>query len=84
MIGGTKSAFAPWAVRMMVDGKGVCTATAVSDRWILGASHCFFDQPDEEFADQRITFRYGALDVRDATTVTVIRGSGWPTRTERT
>ncbi|MGA4844280.1 S1 family peptidase [Streptomyces sp. G45] len=68
VIGGSKSTYGPWAVRMFVDGKPACTGTAVSRQWILTASHCFYEQA-EPVADRRISFRVGNLDVRRGTTV---------------
>ncbi|MET9224110.1 MULTISPECIES: trypsin-like serine protease [unclassified Streptomyces] len=73
VIGGSKSTYGPWAVRMFVDGKPVCTGTAVTRRWILTASHCFFEQA-RPVADKRITFRVGSLDVRKGTTVRPVPG----------
>ncbi|MBO1334326.1 trypsin-like serine protease [Streptomyces sp. VRA16 Mangrove soil] len=73
VIGGTRSTYGPWAVRMLVDGKPECTATAVSRRWIISASHCFFEQA-EPIADRRITFRVGALDMRRGTVVRPVPG----------
>ncbi|KUF19375.1 S1 family peptidase [Streptomyces silvensis] len=68
VIGGSKSTYGPWAVRMLVDGKPACTGTAVTSRWILTASHCFYEQA-RPVADRRISFRVGDLDVRKGTTV---------------
>ncbi|GAB6903121.1 S1 family peptidase [Kineosporia succinea] len=75
VIGGERSTYGPWAVRMLVDGQPHCTGTAVSDRWILSASHCFFDLPDQPVADRRITFLVGSKDVRRATRLRPIAGS---------
>lgn len=33
VIGGSSSTYGPWAVRMLVDGKPECTATAISPEW---------------------------------------------------
>ncbi|MFH8797265.1 S1 family peptidase [Streptomyces sp. NPDC017941] len=68
VIGGSKSTYGPWAVRMFVDGKPACTGTAVTSRWILTASHCFYEQA-RPVADRRISFRVGDLDVRKGTKV---------------
>ncbi|MDF3300208.1 S1 family peptidase [Streptomyces tropicalis] len=73
VIGGSRSVYAPWAVRVLVDGRPVCTATAVSRRWILSASHCFYEQA-QPIADQRISFRVGDLDVRKGTVVRPVPG----------
>lgn len=73
VIGGSKSAYGPWAVRMLVDGKPACTGTAVTDQWILTASHCFFEQ-GQPVADKRIAFRVGNLDMRKGTTVRPVPG----------
>ncbi|MCX5205336.1 trypsin-like serine protease [Streptomyces sp. NBC_00237] len=73
VIGGQKSAYGPWAVRMLVDGQPVCTGTAVSDQWILSASHCFYEQA-LPIADKRISFRVGNLDMRKGTTVRPLPG----------
>ncbi|WP_328536508.1 S1 family peptidase [Streptomyces sp. NBC_00344] len=74
VIGGSKSTYAPWAVRMLVDGKPECTGTAVAPQWIISASHCFFEQA-EPIADKRISFRVGSLDMRKGITVhPVLRG----------
>ncbi|WP_069885012.1 S1 family peptidase [Streptomyces luteocolor] len=73
VIGGSKSTYGPWAVRMLVDGEPVCTGTAVSDQWILSASHCFYEQA-KPIADKRISFRVGNLDMRKGTTVRPVRG----------
>ncbi|WJV44711.1 S1 family peptidase [Streptomyces flavofungini] len=73
VIGGSKSTYGPWAVRMLVDGKPACTGTAVTTRWILTASHCFYEQA-RPVADKRISFRVGDLDVRKGTTVRPVRG----------
>ncbi|MCE0538045.1 trypsin-like serine protease [Kineosporia rhizophila] len=75
VIDGKKSTYGPWAVRMMVDGKPHCTGTAVSNQWIISASHCFFDQPDAPVADRRITYQVGNLNQLKGTTVRVVRGS---------
>jgi secreted trypsin-like serine protease len=75
VIGGKKSSYAPWAVRMLVDGKPHCTGTALSDQWIISADHCFSDGPTRQIKDSRITFLVGNLDVRKATEVKVIKGS---------
>lgn len=75
VLGGERATYGPWAVRMMIDGKPACTGTALSEEWIISASHCFFDQPDQEFTDEQITYRFGALDIREATEVKVIAGS---------
>ncbi|MFH9069136.1 S1 family peptidase [Streptomyces alboflavus] len=68
VIGGKKSTYGPWAVRMLVDGKPACTGTAVSRQWILTASHCFYEQA-RPVADKRISFRVGHLDMRKGKTV---------------
>ncbi|MEW2526446.1 trypsin-like serine protease [Streptomyces sp. NPDC047071] len=68
VIGGKKSTYGPWAVRMLVDGKPACTGTAVSRQWILTASHCFYEQA-QPVADKRISFRVGNLDMRKGKTV---------------
>lgn len=73
VIGGSKSTYGPWAVRMLVDGKPACTGTAVTTRWILTASHCFYEQA-RPVADKRISFRVGDLDVRKGTTVRPVPG----------
>jgi len=73
VIGGSKSTYAPWAVRMLVDGKPACTGTAVGRQWILTASHCFYEQA-QPVADRRISFRVGKLDMRRGTTVRPLRG----------
>lgn len=73
VIGGSKSHYGPWAVRMLVDGSPVCTATAVSRQWIIGASHCFFEQ-GRPVADKRISFRVGDLDMRKGTKVRPLPG----------
>ncbi len=75
VIGGKKATYAPWAVRMLVDGKPHCTGTAVSDQWIISADHCFSDAPDKPIKDARITYLVGSLDVRTATEVKVVKGS---------
>ncbi|MFF1922044.1 S1 family peptidase [Streptomyces sp. NPDC058221] len=74
VIGGSKSAYGPWAVRMLIDGKPVCTGTAVTRQWIISASHCFFEQA-QSVADKRISFRVGSLDVRKGTTVRPVPGA---------
>ncbi|MFD8565551.1 S1 family peptidase [Streptomyces sp. NPDC059639] len=73
VIGGARSTYGPWAVRMVVDGKPECTATAIARQWIIGASHCFYEQA-EPVADRRITFRVGALDVREGIVVHPLPG----------
>ncbi len=73
VIGGAKSTYGPWAVRMLVDGKPACTGTAVTDQWVLTASHCFYEQA-QPVADKRISFRVGSLDVRKGTTVRPVAG----------
>ncbi|MFJ9417996.1 S1 family peptidase [Streptomyces sp. NPDC101227] len=73
VIGGSKSTYGPWAVRMLVDGKPACTGTAVTHQWILSASHCFFEQA-QPIADKRISFRVGSLDMRKGTTVHPVPG----------
>ncbi|WP_055565676.1 MULTISPECIES: trypsin-like serine protease [Streptomyces] len=73
VIGGSKSTYGPWAVRMLVDGKPTCTGTAVTTRWILTASHCFYEQA-QPVADKRISFRVGNLDVRKGTKVRPVPG----------
>ncbi len=73
VIGGTKSTYGPWAVRMLVDGKPACTGTAVSRQWILTASHCFYEQA-RPVPDRRISFRVGNLDMRRGTTVRPLPG----------
>ncbi|MFJ5677576.1 S1 family peptidase [Streptomyces sp. NPDC093097] len=74
VIGGSKSTYGPWAVRMLVDGKPECTGTAVTSRWIISASHCFFEQ-GQPIADKRISFRVGNLDMRKGTTVRPVPGT---------
>lgn len=73
VIGGSKSTYGPWAVRMLIDGKSTCTGTAVTDRWIISASHCFYEQA-LPVADKRISFRVGNLDMRKGTTVRPLPG----------
>ncbi|WP_353946943.1 trypsin-like serine protease [Streptomyces sp. HUAS MG91] len=73
VIGGGRSTYGPWAVRMFVDGKPECTGTAIARQWIISASHCFYEQA-EPVADRRITFRVGALDVRRGTLVRPLPG----------
>ncbi|MEU4932246.1 trypsin-like serine protease [Streptomyces yokosukanensis] len=73
VIGGSRSTYGPWAVRMLVDGKPACTGTAVTARWIISASHCFFEQ-GQPIADKRISFRVGSLDMRKGTTVRPVPG----------
>ncbi|MEV5976457.1 trypsin-like serine protease [Streptomyces sp. NPDC052114] len=73
VIGGSKSTYGPWAVRMLVDGEPVCTGTALTSQWILSASHCFYEQA-EPIADKRISFRVGDLDMRKGATVHPLRG----------
>ncbi|WP_369354702.1 trypsin-like serine protease [Streptomyces sp. cg2] len=73
VIGGAKSTYGPWAVRMLVDGKPACTGTAVTPQWIISASHCFFEQA-RPIADKRISFRFGNLDMRKGTTVRPLSG----------
>ncbi|WP_309029971.1 S1 family peptidase [Streptomyces alfalfae] len=73
VIGGKKSTYGPWAVRMLVDGKPACTGTAVARQWILTASHCFYEQA-QPVADRRISFRVGNLDMRRGAKVLPIRG----------
>ncbi len=68
VIGGSKSTYGPWAVRMLVDGEPACTGTAVARQWILTASHCFYEQA-EPVPDKRISFRVGNLDMRRGKTV---------------
>ncbi|MFJ6466725.1 S1 family peptidase [Streptomyces sp. NPDC091387] len=68
VIGGSRSTYAPWAVRMLIDGTPACTGTAISRRWIITASHCFFEQGNP-VADKRISFRVGSLDMRKGATV---------------
>jgi hypothetical protein len=75
VVKGKKATYGPWAVQMLIDGVPSCTATALSEEWIISAQHCFSDRPDREFSDRQITFRYGSLDVRKAKEVKVIRGS---------
>ncbi|MGW7414303.1 S1 family peptidase [Streptomyces sp. NPDC054863] len=74
VIGGSKSTYGPWAVRMLIDGNPTCTGTAVAREWILSASHCFYEQA-LPVADKRISFRVGNLDVRKGTTVRPVPGS---------
>ncbi|MDT8913200.1 trypsin-like serine protease [Amycolatopsis sp. PS_44_ISF1] len=74
VIGGSVSAHGPWAVRMLVDGKGECTGTAISREWIISASHCFFEQA-QDIADSRIEFHVGRLDQRRGTVVHPVAGS---------
>ncbi|MFJ8673536.1 S1 family peptidase [Streptomyces sp. NPDC093589] len=73
VIGGSKSTYGLWAVRMLVDGKPACTGTAVTPQWIISASHCFFEQ-GQPIADKRVTFRVGSLDMRKGTTVHPVPG----------
>ncbi|WP_344564412.1 S1 family peptidase [Streptomyces axinellae] len=73
VIGGSKSTYAPWAVRMLVDGEPACTGTAVTREWIISASHCFYEHA-EEVPDKRISFRVGNLDMRKGTTVRPVPG----------
>ncbi|MEU5087776.1 trypsin-like serine protease [Streptomyces sp. NPDC021356] len=73
VIGGSKSGYGPWAVRMLVDGRPECTGTAVTSQWIISASHCFFEQ-GQPIADKRISFRVGNLDMRKGTTVRPVPG----------
>ncbi|CAM5241427.1 trypsin [Streptomyces spiroverticillatus] len=73
VIGGAKSTYGPWAVRMFVDGKPACTGTAVTTQWILSASHCFYEQA-QPIADKRISFKVGSLDVRKGQTVRPLAG----------
>lgn len=73
VIGGSKSTYGPWAVRMLVDGKPACTGTVVARQWILTASHCFYEQA-KPVADKRISFRVGNLDMRKGTTVRPLPG----------
>lgn len=73
VIGGSRSRYAPWAVRMLIDGRPSCTGTAVTRRWIISASHCFFEQ-GQPIADRRIAFRVGDLDMRKGATVRPVRG----------
>ncbi|MEU3711916.1 S1 family peptidase [Streptomyces catenulae] len=73
VIGGSTSTYGPWAVRMLVDGKPECTATAIDPEWIIGASHCFFEHADP-IADKRISFRVGNLDMTKGTTVHPVPG----------
>ncbi|ROQ60020.1 trypsin [Streptomyces sp. 840.1] len=68
VIGGSRSTYGPWAVRMLVDGTPACTGTAIAPRWIITASHCFFEQ-GRAVADKRISFRVGSLDMRKGATV---------------
>ncbi|MGW2858988.1 S1 family peptidase [Streptomyces sp. NPDC001205] len=73
VIGGARSAYAPWAVRMLVDGRPTCTGTVIAPRWVISASHCFFEQ-GQPVADRRITFRVGSLDMRRGTAVRPVPG----------
>ncbi|MCA1222402.1 S1 family peptidase [Streptomyces sp. 8L] len=73
VVGGSKSTYGPWAVRVLLDGKPECTGTAISPRWIVSASHCFFEQ-GQPVADKRISFRVGSLDMRKGTTVRPVPG----------
>ncbi|MGW3012080.1 S1 family peptidase [Streptomyces sp. NPDC001219] len=73
VIGGSKSTYGPWAVRMLVDGQPTCTGTAVTPQWIISASHCFYEQA-QPVADKRISFRVGSLDIRKGTTVRPVPG----------
>ncbi|MDL4814244.1 S1 family peptidase [Actinomadura opuntiae] len=73
VIGGSKSTYGPWAVRILVDGKPECTGTAITSQWIISASHCFFEQA-QPIADRRISFRVGSLDMRKGTTVRPVPG----------
>ncbi|MFC0041818.1 S1 family peptidase [Actinomadura rayongensis] len=68
VIGGSRSTYAPWAVRMLIDGKPACTGTAITRQWILSASHCFYEQA-QPVRDKRISFRVGDLDMRKGVTV---------------
>jgi secreted trypsin-like serine protease len=74
VIHGNQSTYGPWAVRMLLDGKPECSGTAISDQWIITASHCFFETA-QPVRDSRITFLVGSLDVRKATLVKPIAGS---------
>lgn len=73
VIGGSKSTYGPWAVRMLVDGKPACTGTALTRQWIITASHCFYEQA-QPVADKRISFRVGNLDMRKGTKVRPLPG----------
>ncbi|GAA5074753.1 S1 family peptidase [Streptomyces similanensis] len=73
VIGGARSDYGPWAVRMLVDGKPACTGTAVTAQWIISASHCFYEQ-GQPVADKRISFRVGSLDMRKGVTVRPLPG----------
>ncbi|MFD3516384.1 S1 family peptidase [Streptomyces sp. NPDC058657] len=73
VIGGSKSTYGPWAVRMLVDGQPACTGTAVGPQWILTAAHCFFEQ-GQPVADKRIAFKVGSLDMRKGVTVRPLPG----------
>ncbi|MCX5384465.1 trypsin-like serine protease [Streptomyces sp. NBC_00083] len=73
VIGGTTSTYAPWAVRILVDGRPTCTGTAVAPRWVISASHCFFEQ-GMPVADRRIELRFGSLDERRGTVVRPVAG----------
>ncbi|MEU6476742.1 trypsin-like serine protease [Streptomyces sp. NPDC047017] len=73
VIGGAKSGYGPWAVRMLLDGRPACTGTAVAPQWIISASHCFFEQ-GQPVADKRISFRVGNLDMRKGVTVEPVPG----------
>ncbi|MFJ2769215.1 S1 family peptidase [Streptomyces sp. NPDC087300] len=73
VIGGARSTYGPWAVRMLVDGKPACTGTALTKQWIISASHCFFEQ-GQPVADKRISFRVGDLDMRKGATVRPLPG----------
>lgn len=73
VIGGSKSTYGAWAVRMLIDGKPTCTGTAVTSQWIISASHCFYEQA-QPVADKRISFRVGNLDMRKGATVHPLPG----------
>ncbi|WP_030907084.1 S1 family peptidase [Streptomyces sp. NRRL F-5126] len=73
VIGGARSTYGPWAVRMLVDGKPVCTGTAIARRWIISASHCFFEQ-GRRISVKRVSFRVGSLDMRKGATVRPVSG----------
>ncbi len=80
VIGGSRSTYGPWAVRMLVDGKPECTGTAVAREWILSASHCFYEQA-EPIADKRISFRVATSTCARAPRSARCPASAWAART---
>lgn len=54
------------------------TGTAITPRWIISASHCFFTRPDAPVRDARIEFRVGNLDMRNGRAVHPMPGSRVP------